>query len=229
MISEIKEQMLLNTLVFETLGAPEKEREFKLKSLKKWGFDLIFGKKNDKETFFASQADSKKAGDKYEEDQNSYEVTEILKELPKNKKVYAHIEMIEGRAYLCVDLREGEENIEILRLPAGEILIAFLKKHKFIHVIEALRNIGSAASLVKHHGEEGKPLPFEELPPVARRFLRDAKKIEKEMEFGRIALAYFGENKDMRARYWIQWMIPSIALFDEHISNKIDKTLAEFK
>ena len=227
MITELRESQLLNTLVFETLGNPEREREFKIKQLKKWGFDLIFGKIDGEEGFFA--ASDKNIGDKYEENEKSYEVVEILKELPKNKKLFAKIEMIEGRAYLYVYLREDDIDTPILHIPAGEILVAFLKKHKFIKILEAIRNLGSAASLVKKHGDEGKPLSFEELPPVARRFLRDAKKIEKEMGFGRIALAYFGENKSGEARYWMEWMVPTIALFDEKISEKIDKTLAEFK
>ncbi|NPA03755.1 MAG: TIGR00703 family protein, partial [Epsilonproteobacteria bacterium] len=159
---DLKEAMLLNTLVFETLGNPEKEREFKLKALKKWGFDLVFGKRDGEDTYFA--ASNKQAGDKYESGGESFEVVEVLKELPKNSKVYAHIEMIEGQAFLFVDLREEEKNTPILQIPAGEILLAFLKKHKLPKVIEALRNIGSASSLVKHHGEEGKPLSFEELP-----------------------------------------------------------------
>jgi uncharacterized protein (TIGR00703 family) len=224
MVEQLKEAMLLNTLVFETLGKPEKEREFKLKSLKKWGFDLVFGKKEGKDSYFLSK--DKKIGDKYEEEGSSYEITEILKELPKNKKVYAHIEMIEGVAHLCIDLKD-EEDIQLLCLPAGEILIAFLKKHKFVHLLSALRDLGSAATIAKHQGEEGKALPFEELPPVIRRFLRTAKKIEKEMEFGRISLAYFGENKDKKERYKMEWMVPSIALFDEHIAQKIDKALVE--
>ncbi len=227
-MNELKENMLLNTLVFETLGRPEKEKEFKIKSLKKWGFDLVFGKKNDKEVFFTQKENLRKEGDKFKSGEDSFEVVEILKELPKNKKIYAHIEMIEGTAYLCVDLRD-EENIEILRLPAGEILLAFLKKHKFPKIVEALRNLGSVASLVKFRGEEGNPLPFRELPPIPRRFLREAKKIEKEMGFGRVALAYFGENKEGLSRYWIEWSVPTIALFDEHISQKIDKAFAEFK
>ena len=227
MITELREAQLLNTLVFETLGNPEREREFKIKQLKKWGFDLVFGKIDGEETFFASK--DKNVGDKYEENEKSYEVVEILKELPKNKKLFARIEMIEGRAYLYVYLREDDIDTPILHIPAGEILVAFLKKHKFIHILETIRNLGSAASLVKKHGDEGKPLPFEELPPVARRFLRDAKKVEKEMGFGRVALAYFGENKSGEARYWMEWMVPTIALFDEKISQKIDKALAEFK
>ncbi len=226
-MNELREAMLLNTLVFETLGQPEKERRFKLKALKKWGFDLVLGKKNGQEAYFMAK-EGKSKGDVYESEGESYEVQEILAELPKNTEIFAHIEMIEGRAYLYVDLRKEEENSEILRLPAGEILLAFLHKHKFVHIINALRNIGSAASLVKHHGEEGKPLSFDELPPVPRRFLREAKKVEKEMGFGRVALAYFGENKEGKARFWMEWMVPTIALFDEHIAQKIDKTLAEF-
>jgi len=227
MIAELRREMALNTLVFETLGKPEKEREFKLKQLKKWGFDLLFGKKNGEETYFASA--DRKVGDKYEEGENSFEVIEVLKELPKNKKVFAHIEMVEGRAYLIAELREGDQNIEILNIPVGEVLIAFLKKHKFINIIEALRNIGSAAVLLKKRGDEGKPLPYEELPPVIRRFLRDGKKVEKEMEFGRMAVAYFGENKEGIPRYWVEWMVPTIALFDEKLAEKIDKNLALLK
>ncbi|EDM23526.1 TIGR00703 family protein [Caminibacter mediatlanticus] len=228
MITEVRESMLLNTLVFETLGQPEKEREFKLKSLKKWGFDLVFGKKDGEDAFFGVE-EGKKVGDKFNKDDVEYEVKEILEKLPKNKKMFAKIEMVEGRAYLYVYLREDDIDTPILYIPAGEVLLAFLKKHKFIKIIEAIRNIGSAANLVKKHGDEGKPVSFEELPPVARRFLRDAKKIEKEMGFGRVALAYFGENKSGEARYWLEWMVPTIALFDEKISEKIDKALAEFK
>ncbi len=223
---DLKESMLLHTLVFETLGNPEKERQFKLKALKKWGFDLVFGKRDGQETYFATK--DKKEGESFENDGETFEVTQILQELPKNSQVYAHIEMIEGQAFLFVELRENDKNTPLLQLPAGEILLAFLKKHKCTKVIDALKNIGSAASLVKHNGEEGKPLSFNELPPVPRRFLREAKKIEKEMGFGRIALAYFGENKDGKARYWMQWLVPTIALFDESIAQKIDKALAEF-
>ncbi len=229
MITEFRVAQLLNTLVFETLGQPEKEREFKIKTFKKWGFDLIFGKKDGIETFWGVEKGSKKAGDVYMDDEVNHEITEILEKLPKNKKMFARIEMIEGRAYLYVYLRENDVDTPILHVPAGEVLLAFLKKHKFVKIIEAVKNIGSAATLVKKHGDEGKPLPFEKLPPVPRRSLRDAKKIEKEMGFGRIALAYFGENKSGEARYSLEWMVPSIALFDEKISEKIDKALAEFK
>jgi uncharacterized protein (TIGR00703 family) len=227
MTFDINEPMVLGTLVFETLGAPEREREFKIKSLKKWGFDLVSGTQGGK-TVYGTRPEGAALGDRFEHEGESVSVTEVLKEYPKNAKAYARIEMQEGTAHLVLDL-EAEESQEILRVPAGEILLAFLKKHRLPHLAGALRTLGSATELVRHDGESGKPMSFGELPPVPRRFLRDAKKIEKDMGFGRIALAWFGENKEGKPRYRMSWMVPTIALFDEHIAERIDKALAELK
>ncbi len=228
-IQELKETIALNTLVFETLGQPEKEREFKFKSLKRWGLDLILGKKGGKETYFVSEYGKRKKGDVYEEEGITYEVSEILEEMPKNKKLFAHIEMENGRAYIVGQLREGEDNIEILRLPAGSILLAYFKKHRLHALIEALKNVGIVTEFVKQRGQEGKPYPFEKLPNVARRFLREAKKLEKEAGFGRVALAYFGENKDGDPRFRVSWFLPTIALFEIDLAEKADKILAAFE
>ena len=228
-LRELKEIQALNTLVFETLGQPEKEKEFKFKSLKRWGLDLILGKKDGKETYFVAEEGTKKAGDVYKEGDINYEVSEIIYEMPKNKKLFAHIEMHEGKAYIVGELREGNVNIEILRLPAASLLLAYFKKFRLHNLIEALRNVGTATELVKQRGQEGKPYPFEKLPNVARRFLREAKKIEKEAGFGRVALAYFGENKDGDARFRVSWLLPTIALFDIDIAEKADKILGAFK
>ncbi len=228
-VVELKELQALNTLVFETLGQPERERKFKFKSLKRWGLDLVLGKKGGKKTYFVAEYGKRKAGDTYEEGGTSFEVEEILYELPPQKELFAHIEMEDGRAYLVGQLREGEENIEILRLPAASLLLAFLKKHRLFHLVEALKNVGTATELVKQRGQEGKPYPFEKLPNVARRFLREAKKIERDAGFGRVALAYFGENKDGDARFRVSWLLPTIALFEIDIAEKADKILAAFK
>ena len=228
-LTELRELQVLETLVFETLGQPEKEREFKLESLKRWGFDLIFGKKGGEQTFWAVEANKREKGDVYEEDEIKYEVEEIIHELPKNKKIFAHIEIFDGKAYLIGELREGEQNIEILRVPAGLILIAYFKKHKLHHLIEAIKNVGTVTEFVKQRGQEGKPVPFENLPNVARRFLREAKDVEKEVGFGRVALSYWGENKDGDARFRVSWLLPTIALFDINIAEKTDKLLAAFK
>ena len=228
-VLELKELQALNTLVFETLGQPEKEREFKFKSLKRWGFDLLKGKKAGESTYFIGGYGEHKAGDVYEEQGVKYEVEEVLEEFPKNKKLFAHIVMEQGRAYIIGQLREGEHNIELFKLPAGSLLLAFLKKHKLFNVIEAIRNVGTATELVKQRGQEGKPYSFEELPNVARRFLREAKKVEKEAGFGRVALAYYGKNKDGDSRFRVSWLLPTIALFEIDIVEKVDKLFAAFK
>ena len=228
-ISELREIQALNTLVFETLGQPEREREFKFKSLKRWGLDLIAGKRGGKTTFFTAEYGKHKAGDVYSEGGEEFEVAEILQEMPKDKKVFAHIEMQEGTAYIVAQLREGEENIEILRVPAASMLLAYFKKHRLPNLIEAFRNVGTATELVKQRGQEGKPVPYEALPNVPRRFLREAKKVEKEAGFGRVALAYFGENKDGDARFRLSWLLPTIALFELDIAERADKLLAAFK
>jgi len=228
-ILQLRELQAINTLVFETLGQPEKERQFKVKSLKRWGFDLLLGKKEGRHTYFTAETGSRKVGDKYTEEEIVYEVEEIIHELPKSKKIYAHIEMIHGRAYLVGELREGEKSIEILKVPAGSIILAYFKKHKLHNLIESLKNVGTALELVKHRGQEGKPVPYEHLPNVARRFLRGAKDLEKEAGFGRVALSYWGENKDGDARFRVSWLLPTIALFDIDIAEKADKLLAAFK
>jgi len=219
---------LLNRYVFETLGKPEDEREFKIKSLKKWGFDLVSGLVDGKEGLFLTDG-SKNAGDSYTEDGVNYDVKEILKEIPKNQKIYAHISMIEGQPYLNIELDDEGIRKTLLTILAIPLLMAFLKKHKATHLIEQINNVGSATSLIIKNGESGTAKPFTEYPNKIRRFLRDAKKIEKEMGFGRIATAYFGENKDGLPRYFVEWLVPTIALFDESIANKIDKAIVELK
>jgi len=222
---ELREIQAINTLVFETLGQPEKEREFKFKSLKRWGLDLIYGKKNNENTYFVSGYGTKKVGDVYKEGENTYEVMEILTDLPKDAKLYAHIEMFNGVAYLIGDLKLKDKTIRIIELPAGSVLLAYLKKHKLFKIIEALRSVGTASELIKTRGQEGKPYPYDKIPPKFRQFLKEAKKVEKEAEFGRLSLAYFGVNKDKDDRYRLSWLLPTISLFEINIAEKVNKLL----
>ncbi|WP_423792560.1 TIGR00703 family protein [Methanocaldococcus indicus] len=230
MVVDAKEVEIVNTHVFETLGNPEKEREFKLKSLKRWGFDLIFGKIDGKETYFTAEIDTKKAGDKYTKDEKEYEVVEVLEELPKGRELYAHIEMEMGRAYIVCELRDEDgNNIEVLRVPAAALLLAFFKKNKLSNLIKAIRNVGVSSELVLQKAPGGKPLPYEELPNSIRRFIRSVRKVEKETGFGRLAIAYYGETKDKEPRFWFSWLLPTIALFDLDIAKKTEQTLGILK
>ncbi|XRP96761.1 TIGR00703 family protein [Methanocaldococcus sp. 16A] len=230
MVVDAKEVEIVNTLVFETLGNPEKEREFKLKSLKKWGFDLIFGKIDGKETYFTVELDERKAGDKFSKDGKEYEVIEVLEELPKNTELYAHIEMEMGRAYIVCQLRDEDgQNLEVLRVPAAALLLAFFKKNKLGNLIKAIKNVGISSELSLQNGVGGKPLSYEELPNVARRFLRSVRKVEKETGFGRLSFAYYGETKDGEPRFYFTWLLPTIALFDLDIAKKANDTIGILK
>lgn len=225
---ELVEKIALNTLVFETLGQPEKEREFTIQDLRRWGFDLILGKKNGVRTFFASQA-GREVGDKWEEGGATYEIEEILLELPENKKLFAHIETSEGVAYIVAELREGKENLEILRTPAPTLLMAFFKKHRLHELANNLKSMGVITEFYKQRGRESLPLPYKKLPLVARDFLERAKKVEKMAGFGRVALAYFGKTREKDNRFRVSWLLPTIALFDIDISEKANTALEEFK
>ncbi len=227
-ITELRMQQVNNTLVFETLGHPERERQFSLKALKRWGFDLVLGKKDGNRTFFTSEAGRHASGDSYSRDGSRFEVLELLNDLKGDQKLYAHIEMSEGRAYLVADLRQDGEDTEVLRVPAGSILTAFLKKAKCHNVIDALRSLGTAAELRRQRGQEGKPVALSALPGGIRKFLKEAKKIEKDTGFGRLSLAYFGKNKDGDHRYQLFWLLPTISLFDRSLADRIDKQLDTF-
>ena len=230
MAVDSKEIEVENTLVFETLGDPEREREFKLKSLKKWGFDLIFGKINGKETYFTAGLDERKAGDKFSKEGKEYEVIEVLEELPKNVELYAHIEMEMGIAYMVCELRDEDGvNTEILRVPAASLLYAFFKKNKLGNLLKAIKNVGISTEFFQQNGAGGKPLSYQELPNTPKRFIRSVRKVEKETGFGRLSIAYYGETKDGKPRFWYSWLLPTIALFDLDIAKKVNQTLGILK
>ncbi len=227
-LRELREIQALNTLVFETYGQPEKAREFKLKSLKSWGFDLLYGKMGGEKKYFTSEK-ARKVGEKYVENGVEYEVEKVVSKLTSKQKIFANIEMEEGRAYLVAELWEEEGNNEILRVPAASLLVALFKKNRYSNLLESIRNVGTTTEFIKKRGDEGKPLPYEELPGEVLKFLRKAKSIEKDAGFGRIALAYFGENKDRKPRFWISWLLPTIALFDLELSSKVNKCMDTWK
>ena len=112
-----------------------------------------------------------------------------------------------------------------MRVPAAALLLAFFKKNKLGNLIKAIKNVGISSELCMQNGVGGKPLPYEELPNVARRFIRSVRKVEKETGFGRLSFAYYGETKDGEPRYWFSWMLPTIALFDLDIAKKVNDTL----
>ncbi|NPB06041.1 MAG: TIGR00703 family protein [Aquificae bacterium] len=225
---ELPLEVALRTLVFETLGRPEKEREFTVEDLRRWGFDLLYGKVNGRPAFFVGKLGTE-VGDAWEEEGKAYEVEEVLLELPPKKRLLARVFTRNGTAFLSAYLREGEQDEEILRLPAAELLYAFFVKHHLHHLINALKSVGIVTEFFKQRGSETVPLPYEKLPLVARDFLERAKRVEKMAGYGRVALAYFGKTRDKDNRFRVSWLLPTVALFDLEVSEKANTALGEFK
>jgi len=137
--------------------------------------------------------------------------------------------MEQGTAYIVCNLRLDDKDTCILRTPAGLLLMSYLRKHKFGNIIKYIKNIGISSEIIISNGAGGSPYSYQELPNEIRRFLRSARKIEKETNFGRLAIAYYGETKDKKDRCLISWLLPTICLFDSDIAKKADNTLGMIK
>ncbi len=219
----------LGTLVFEYLEVPANSRRIKVKTLKSWGFDLLKGRIDGQAGWFVAEVGARHGGDSYTENEKTYDVDEVIKELSSNENIEVAIELIEGTAWLAgVLCDEDDVAHEIFMLPAAATLSAFLKKQRLDKLAGCIRSVGTMTGIVTHRGEHGKPLPYEELPNEIRRFLKDARKqVAKKTGSSRIALACFGENKDRLPRYWLSWMLPTIDLLDASIAKKTDQLLKE--
>jgi len=223
-----KHQIALNTFVREIWSEIPEETEVKLKSLKAWGFDLIHGLRNGKDTFFTSEIEKgREVGDVYEEKGETFEVKEIVSELPKNSKLLIRVGLEERRGIIRAYYKaEKEEEILLFTLPAAELLLAYFKKRKFFHLLEAFHSSGYTTEFIQKNGEVGKAYDFSDLPNKMRRALREAKDVLKKYTgSGRFTLVYFGTNKDGDDRYIVTWLIPTIHLFNVDVAEHIDKLL----
>ncbi len=227
-----KHEIALNTFVREDWEAIPNQIEVKLKSLKAWGFDLIFGLKGGKASVFVSQVeDARQVGDVFEEEGETFEVQEIVKALPKGARILVEVGLEERRGVVRGIYRadDGEETV-LFSLPAAELLLAFFKKHRLHTLIEAFHASGLTTEFIQRRGTTGKPWDFDRLPAKMRQALRVARDIIRdETHAGRFTLVYFGKNKDGDDRYIVTWLLPTIYLFDVDIAEKIDKSLAALK
>lgn len=226
---EKKHQVALNTFVREIWGEIPAETEVKLKSLKAWGFDLIFGLRSGEEAVFVSETDKgREVGDVYEEGGETFEVREIVKELPKGAKLLIRVALEERRGVIRAYYRSARgEETELFVLPAAELLLAYFKKRRFGKLLEAFHSSGLTTEFIQKNGEEGKAYSFEALPPKMRRALREARDVlKKRAGVGRFTLVYFGKNKDDEDRYIVTWLLPTIRLFDVDVAEHVDKLLA---
>ncbi len=223
-----KHQVALNTFVREAWEEIPEEIEVKLKSLKAWGFDLIHGLRNGEDAFFVSDTEKgREPGDVYEEEGSTFEVKEIVSELPKNAKLLIRVGLEERRGIIRAFYRPevGEETL-LFTLPAAELLLAYFKKRKFFNLLEAFHSSGYTTEFIQKRGEGGKAYDFDSLPNKMRRALREGKDVLKKFtKSGRFTLVYFGTNKDGDDRYIVTWLLPTIHLFNVDVAEHVDKLL----
>ncbi len=222
---ELKERLFVETLVFENLGDPAGERIFRHRDLRRWGFDLLSGRRRGRpDRFLAPAAEGRRPGEVYERDAERFEVEEVLEELPPDTRLVGRILMRDGRAWLRLTL-EGAEEAALGELPAGELLLGYLRASRHHRLLASLHDLGRLAELTRSRGQEGRAQPFDQLPGNFRQFLRQAREIGRVLGAGRVALAYFGRNKDDEPRYRLSWLVPTLALFDTDTAEKIDRLL----
>ncbi len=224
-----RHQRALNTFVRENWTDIPEEIEVKLRSLKAWGFDLVMGLREGVETVFVSETEKgRQVGDVYEEGGETFEVREILTELPKGAKLLVRVGLEDRRGVIRAYYQDpqGEETL-LFTLPAAELLLAYFKKRGFGKLLEAFHSSGLTTEFIQKRGEEGRAYPFEQLPNKMRRALREARDIiRKRTESGRFSLVYFGKNKDGDDRYFATWLVPTIRLFDVDVAERLDKMFA---
>jgi len=227
-----KHDIALHTFVREHWEVIPDNIEVPLKSLKAWGFDLIFGLRSGKASVFVSEIeDNRQVGDVYEEEGETFEVQEIVKSLPKGAHIVVEVGLQDRRGVMRGIYRaaDGEETV-LFTLPAAELLLAYFKKRRLNALIEAFHSSGLTTEFIQRRGTTGKPWDFDRLPSKMRQVLRIARDIIRdETGAGRFTLVYFGKNKDGDDRYIVTWLIPTIYLFNLDIAEKIDKSLAALR
>lgn len=220
---------LAHTLTVEKWAELPTEMEVKFKALKHWGFDLIAGRRNGEDTWFVAEADRYRAGDAFDQNGHHHEVSEVLTGLPANTRLTVVITSEEHEAQVEALLWDeaAQRSVSLFRLPATEVLLAMAKKQNLPQLLMHLHSVGLTAEVQKKHGEQGRSVPFEDLPPAQRRVLREARDIlRKHVPAGRFELSYFGENKDGKARYQASFLLPTLSLMDAQTANQVDKLFA---
>lgn len=230
---EFKLKHAERTLVFEKFGNPDKEREFEIRSLRDWGFDLLLVWHNGKLTYLLQEEGLRSKGETFTHEEEEYTVEEVLEELPKDTSIYAKVEEREGEAYILVEVRHIQkkwgEGTLILNVPAAELLIAFFRKKGLDRLYNYVESVGITTEFFHHRGQPTIPLPYKKLPAGAKDFVKKVKEIFELTGFGRLSLAYYGKDKNKDSKYRVFLTLPTIDLFDLWIAEKLNNSFKVFK
>jgi len=230
---EFKLKHAESTLVFEKTGNPEKEKEYEIRSLKDWGFDLLLVWHKGKLTYLLQEEGLRKKGETFRLEEEEYSVEEVLEELPKDTSIFAKIEERNGKAHILVEVRHikkkwGEGTL-ILNVPAAELLIAFFRKKGLDRLYNYIESVGITTEFFHQRGKPRIPIPYEKLPTGTRDFIKRTQEIFELVGFGRLSLAFYGKDKNKDSKYRLFLTLPTIELFDIWIAEKLNNSLKVFK
>ncbi len=144
-------QRMLNTFVREAWDEIPAEREVKIRSLKAWGFDLLYGLRGGRPgVFVAPEEDQRVAGDRYEDQGETFEVQEVWGELPKGATLLIRVGLEDRRGVIRGYYRDahGEETL-LFTLPAAALLLAYFKKRRFGKLLEAFHSSGLTTEFIQ--------------------------------------------------------------------------------
>ncbi len=223
---ELKYSVVMETLLFETMERPPRSIEFSFKDLERWGYNLAKGTRENKPAYFLVEIeDAHKVGDQFKEGERSFEIETMLDKFPEDTKMFGHIEMAEGTAWFALEFKGEVSERQLGYIPASELLLYYLSKHHLDYLIKTLQGVGIMTELEFSKGQSGRAIPREDIPAKFKKFLRSAHKIGKDMGCARVALTYFGQNKDGKDRFRINWLVPTLSLMELDRAKKIDKLL----
>ena len=220
-------ESILNGSVFERYESFPSEVKFKVRTIRRWGFDLARGTRNGEDAYFLVRSGEHGVGDEYEEDGVTYRIAEILEELPPKKRIRFRIDVSDGRAYLTGFVDAEDEEI-VFSIPAVELLHIYAETNGFAELWNHLRSVGRTVEIEKRHGERGKSLPRDAWPGEFRDAYRRLRDVVKDTSFGRVALEYFGRSEDGKHRYRLSLILPALAILDDEIARAVEKALGAF-
>jgi len=219
-------EMLFDVATFERYESLPSEVKFKVRTIRRWGFNFARGTVDGEEHYFLARSD-RAVGEEFEEGGVLYKISEILEELPPKKRIRFRVDVIDGRAHVVGFLDDGTGEI-FFTIPAAALLEQYLTGNGYVQIRDNIRSISRTVEIEKKHGEIGRTYPYDAWPSELKEAYRRLKDVIKDAGFGRVAVSYFGKSEDGKLRYRVSVLVPTLALLDEEIAQELNKALSRF-
>ncbi len=225
-MADVVFESLENAPVFERYESLPSEVKFKVRTIRRWGFDLAHGTANGEDAYFLVRSGKYAVGDEFEESGVTYKISEILGELPPKKRIRFRIDVSNGIAYVVGFFADESEEI-MFTVPAVALFELYAKNNGFRQLWDNVRSVGRTVEIEKRHGERGKSMPLDAWPGELRDAYRRLKNVVRDVGFGRIVMQYFGKSEDGKYRYRLSLILPTLALLDEEVAQDVERALRQ--